>query len=289
MKGFKFVNTVLSFVLAIFLFMSASLGALYLSVFNEQKTLGMFVSEEYMSASYDDFMSSMEALATPSYISKECYESVFSRERYFKDLKKFFSETFRTGKRYDLSKDTSDIQEKLYENIEQFGKEKDIEITEAIENNIKDFSNQAVEKYRKYISLSFIQYYSKICSKFEKPLIVALGVCLLFSLVISIILIKSKYYDHCAKDYFSYSFVTAAILTAIYPIYSLSTGLYKKINITPKYVYDIIKALLLNVQNTFFVFSVILFVVGIVFSVTAFFGAYGGKRKDEKNELQTTA
>mgnify|MGYP000499636624 CR=1 FL=1 len=66
MKGFKFVNTVLSFVLAIFLFMSASLGALYLSVFNEQKTLGMFVSEEYMSASYDDFMSSMEALATPS-------------------------------------------------------------------------------------------------------------------------------------------------------------------------------------------------------------------------------
>ncbi len=83
--------------------------------------------------------------------------------------------------------------------------------------------------------------------------------------------------------------MTAAIFTAIYPIYSFSTGLYKKINITPKYVYDIIKALLLNVQNTFFVFSVILFVVGIVFSVTAFFGAYGGKRKDEKNELQTTA
>lgn len=195
---------------------------------------------------------------------------------------KFFSETFRTGKRYDLSKDTSDIQEKLYENIEQFGKEKDIEITEAIENNIKDFSNQAVEKYRKYISLSFIQYYSKICSKFEKPLIVALGVCLLFSLVISIILIKSKYYDRCAKDYFSYSFVTAAILTAIYPIYSLSTGLCKKINITPKYVYDIIKALLLNVQNTFLYFQLYCLLSGLFFPLQLFSALMAAKGRMKK-------
>ncbi len=272
MKGFRVVNTILSFVLSVFLFLTTTLGAVYISIFNEQKILEMFTSDEYISASYNDFMGSMEALATPSYISKECYEDVFSKERYSQTLKKFFSETFASGEKYDLSEDVSDMSEVLYQNIEKYGKENGAEITDAIEENIKEFSSQAVEKYKKYISLSFVEYYSKICLKFEKPVVIALGVCGALTLLIIFILLKSKYDNRTALDYLSYSFLTSAIFVGIFPTYSAVTGLYKNVNVSPRYVYDIVKSVLLSFQNTFFAFVCVLFIVGVVFAGVAFAG-----------------
>ena len=282
MKGFRIINTVLSFVLSVFLFLTATLGALYISAFNEQKILGMFTSDGYISASYNDFMNSMEALATPSYISKECYDDVFSKERYSQNLKKFFSETFASGEKYDLSEDVSDMYEMLYQNIEKYGKENGTEITDAIEDNIKEFSSQAVEKYKKYISLSFVEYYSKICLRFEKPVIIALCVCSAFTLLIVFILLKSKYIGRTALDYLSYSFLTSTIFVGVIPVYSLITGLYKNVNISPKYVYDVVKSVLLSVQNTFFVFAGILFVGGVALAVVSLLGI--AKNKEIKNE-----
>lgn len=270
MKGFKAVNILLSFVLSIFLFLASTLGALYFSFFNEDKVLNMFISEEYISSSYADFMNSMEALSTPSYIAEECYNRIFSKDRYEKDLKKFFSETFKTGEFYDLSSDTGDMIEVLEKNISLYGEENGIEITDAIRENISEFSLQSVEKYKKYISVNYVQYYSKICSRFEQWVLIGSVGAVCITLLSILILFKSRYEDHdTVYNYLSYSFSAGALLTCILPFYSLFTGLYKNINIRPEYIYNIIRALLLSIQNAFFAFSGVLLILGIVFAIIA--------------------
>lgn len=269
MKGFKIINTILSFVLSLILFLIASLGALYFSFFNEERILANFVSHEYISASYKDFMKAMEAAATPAYISKECYENVFTEDRFSEDIYSFFSHTLKTGELYDLSDSVSDMPDTLYKNIEDYGKSREIEITEAVSQNINEFSSEAVGMYKKYISLSFTEYYARICGRFEKPMLITLGVCVLLATVIALILAKSRYDYRTVFDYLSYSFITAAVFTAIPPFYSLATGLYKSLNISPSYVYKALTDILLGIQNAFFDFAALLLIVGIVAAVVS--------------------
>ncbi len=264
---FKIINTLLAFLLSITIFLLSACLSIYLSAFDRDKLLGEFVSSDYLSESYEDFMFRMEALATPSYIEKSCYEDVFTKEKFKSDSVAYFETTLNTGSVYDLDDDVAEVRDKLESNLINYGISNGTEMTDAVKLNIKEFCDLSIKTYKKYVGLDYLRYYTKICDKFGPVIIMAMGIALVVSAIIVLLLIKSYYPKGSFFDSLSYSFLAAALLTAIYPTYSAVTGFYEKINLNPIYLKNVLSNFLINIQNTFFFFCAVLSVLGVLCAV----------------------
>lgn len=263
-KQKRIISIILSFMLSMILFLSVSAFSIYLSFFNKDYVTKQFISENYINGLYSDFMDKMESLATPSYIEKQVYAEVFTKEKFSDVTLKYFTRTLNQNTQYNILENTKELQTELLNNLLSYCDTLGIEKSEAIKANIKEFVDLSFKYFSDYVSIPYIDYYAKICNSYKTPVFIAACVTLMFVALISYVLIKLNRHHSTKYEYLSYSFFAAALMNGVAPFYLFITKKYLNLGIHPEYMYDVVVNLIVHTQNALFISTLILFVLGLL-------------------------
>ncbi|NCC87081.1 MAG: hypothetical protein EOM05_04345 [Clostridia bacterium] len=258
------VNYFLSFLMSLILAFSATFITLDLTVLNRNFILKETITKEYTDGIYKDFMFKMEAISTPNYISKECYNNIFTKDKIKQDISTYFTKTLKTGKQYDLLSDTQKMQKQLRANIVAEFEKENIAVTDEISKYIDSFVNEAFTYYVNYISMEYISIYVELCEKIQPIINTTLIIAVVMLGVIIVMFYKLSYYKHHSLNYIIYALIASALMTSIAPFYLCITGVHKRLNIRPDYVLNVIVNMFNTIEYSLFAASLLQLAEGII-------------------------
>ena len=261
------VCTVLSFLLSVFLTMSCYILGLYFGLFNTSIIINSLDNGSY----YDDIISytvdTSESFSILLGLPDEVFDGVFNVNETRNEVHNFVNNTI-DGK--DYVPNVEKAKSRLVENVNKIVVDGGYEINEEQQKNVEDFANTVCKVYSDSMKIPFFKYFVSVRDVVNQVISIALPIFIVFSLVAIIVLIRTEKWLHRSLRYICYGTLAAMIMTAALPIYLLSQGIYKRITISPKYVYDFIVAHVDNSLSAFLWAAGILALISLILMVAVF-------------------
>ena len=140
--------------------------------------------------------------------------------------------------------DMAQLEECFASNIEKYIQENNIAVGDDTEEGMAQLLEEIKKEYRRCMKFPFISYFVKYKAVFNRIFIPALVLFVVLIALICVILIRMQRWPHRGMRYISYA-TLAAVLMVGSPIAALvATGVHKRINVSPKYLYDLVVGIL---------------------------------------------
>lgn len=262
------LSIIIAFLLSIFLTMASYLGGIYFGLFNKTLILDSLNKTSYYGAIVDYTVDKAEALAIPMGLKPEVFKDVFTLDETYAEGKTLI-EANLNGREY--TPNTSKMKERLISNINLYLKQQNLTTTTEQQANINTFANTVADEYSKNLTIPYIKYFTNLRNIFSKLVIVGIPVLLALSAFAVFLLIRLHSWLHRALRYIAYSTLATSLMTAIFPIFLLINGSYKRINITPEYFYNFIMNYITESILTFIYISLLLLAISIFLIAAIFF------------------
>ncbi len=259
-KRFYPVSVILSYILTVLLTVIGYLTCVSLGLFRSDLILECAEHTSYYQNVYDDLVEKCVSLGKPMMLPEETFQDIFTASDIREDVKKAYYA--RLGN-HSHTPDTSKIRAQLMNNIEQFAKEEEIEISEEQEKTIDSFVTVIEKEYTESIEIPFISYYIAFRSMYNRFFIILICVFAVLAIADILLLLKSHKYKHRSVRYITYANLASAILTGGTSLAVFIWGGYKRLNIRPEYFYNLVVDMV-NRSLYYFMYAGIFFIVASV-------------------------
>ena len=166
--------------------------------------------------------------------------------------------------------DTSAMEQKLSENIQAYVSENNLAVDGDMNEVIRNFTSTIMAYYKTAVQLPYFDQIASMFRLFDKLLMYILPCMIVFSIVLIILLFRlNTFKKNRIFRYLAYSALSSAISVLILPAFCYITKFYRKLAISPEYVYKYIISYIENGIFIFLIAGIILFVFGIVFIITS--------------------
>lgn len=265
-SGRKVVSTLLSFILSVVIFFIGALSALSVGVLNENKLLKSVLCEQMYSGVRDNIISQAQTLAIPSGISEDIFSDIFTQDVIKTDVDNYFNSVI--GEKtysYDSTKLTAELIKAVEEDLKNDG----IKDTSEYRDDIEFFAEEVVIVYERTIEINYLNYYTQI-RKLIVPYI-PYAYAVLFVLVIIIVLVLFKLYRfkliHKVERALAYALGGGAIMICAPALFMRFWGIYKRLQLSPEYIYNIFVDYVSSCLACFEIVSAIVLALCILFVV----------------------
>lgn len=261
----KRLRTVICCILSFLLSISLTLLTLLLVI--EWSGLSRSSFSKNMSANkyYDhvkeDIYDEAEAITIPTGLPDEVLTDIITTDKISQDVNGYINASFNE-KIY--RPDTKDITRKLRRNIETFLQKEGIDATKEQNRNINTYIASVEEIYIDTVKVPFLSLFEKARIIYNKIFLIGLAGGLLFSMICIYMIIKLHRWIHKAFRFIVYSTIATGLMTGILPTYIITSGFYKKINLSPEYFYNFIVDYITNILKAFIYFSTVWLVISLL-------------------------
>jgi hypothetical protein len=159
---------------------------------------------------------------------------------------------------------TTFIENKLERNIRNYLRQEGITPNKEQNNNIDLYVKSIASEYKDLVEIPFLKFLLSGKDLFDKIFWIGIAVCIIVITTIIILIKKMNEWTHRTLRYATYSTITAAFMTALVPGLSLYSAFYKRMQLTPQYVYHFAVVYITNIFQTFLQFSLCLAITSIV-------------------------
>lgn len=236
-RSFYPVSIIACFILAVFLTIGGYLVGAELGLFNSRVFFDSMEKTEYYKNTYEAVKKKSVELGRPLMLPEYVYDDVFDVKQVKNDIQENFKAQL-SGISYTI--DTSDINSRLNDNINEFARNENIELGEQQKTTIASFVSQIENEYKNYININYITYYTSLRVMYARWFLKIIAVLALLSILAVFIIIKDHKYVHRGIRYITYSTLSAAIMTGVVPMYLYAKGQYRRLGITPAYYYNML-------------------------------------------------
>lgn len=257
-----------SFLLAVSITVLALFTSVKLGFVNEKQVLKAFESSNFYSRVYTELMSDCENEAIISGLSKEIFDGVFSLEELTNYVNTYVLSYLHDE---DYTLDTSAMEQRLSENIHTYATENNLVVDGDIDAVISSFTSTVVAYYKTAGEFPYFDQITSIFHLFDKLIIYIMPCMSVFCIVLVILLWRlNTFKKNRTFRYLSYGFLSSAISILVIPIACFASGFYKRILITPEYVYRYLISYLTNGLQIFIYVGIGLFIFGAIFIFVSF-------------------
>jgi len=258
----QFFNILSSFLLSAALVISVIFSCIKLGFANSSQITKAFRDSNFYNAVYDTMMGSCENEAIVSGLSAEIFDGVFGLEELSSHCDSY---AISLIKNMDYSLDTSAMEKKLSENIKQYVEEKNLEVDGDIDEVISNFTAAVMTYYKSAIHFPYFDQIASVFRLFDRLLMYILPCMAVFAVVLIILLIRlNTFKKNRAYRYLAYSFLSSALSTLVIPAFCYITKFYRRLNISPEYLYKYIVAYMENGLRIFVTAGLLLLGAGII-------------------------
>ncbi len=277
------ICTIVSFILSVFLTMSCYISGLLLGMFNTEIIIDALDNGTY----YDDIIAytinESENISILMGLPNEVYEEVFTVTETRTEVHKFVNSTIEGN---DYTPATDKAKNRLVDNVNKYVVEGGYEINDEQQKNVDDFATKVCDVYGESMKIPFFKYFVSVRDVVSDVIVIALPILIVLSIAAVIVLIKAQKWAHKGLRYVSYATIASAIMTAGLPIYMLSQGIYKRISISPKYVYNFLVAYVDKSLSAFLWVSAALAIISMILMVVTF-ELRRSRAKRERKKIET--
>ena len=251
-----------SFLLAVSLTVFVLFSCAKLGFANATQITKAFQDSNYYNSVYNTMMGDCENEAIVSGLSKEVFNGVFSLNELTGYCNTYVS-SLLNDQTYPLN--TSAMEQKLSENIKNYATANNLTVDGDIDEVIKNFTSTIVAYYKSAIQFPYFDQIASMFRLFDKVLLYILPCMAVFSVILIILLIRlNTFKKNRIFRYLAYSLLSSSLSILVIPVFCYITGFYRKLSISPEYVYKYIVSYTENGLKVFVLAGVLLFAAGIL-------------------------
>lgn len=257
----------IAFLSSVFLFAFLILLTLRLTLFSENYIAKQATKADYYSQLTEEINRQVENSALGSNIPEGVLNRSIDKALVQKDVDAYFKAMYNTGTKYSISNEKS-VHDAVSKAITNYMEEKAIQTTPESVQAVSGLSDNAVNIYKGYIELPFLVSYGRKVINYKSTLVIFMGVCGVLWALLSFSLYSSlRGYVHRLFRYWSYIWIGSGLMMSVVPAFILIQGIFKRLGIQSKAMYDFIQTYLSSFLWLFIVVGIISIVAGIIFGV----------------------
>lgn len=258
----QFFSILSSFLLSTALTVLILFSCIKLGFTNTSQITKAFSDSNFYNSVYNTMMSDCENEAIISGLSAEIFDGVFGLDEMTSYCNSYVI-ALVNNQSYPL--DTSSLEKKLSENIKNYATENNLEVDGDIDEVIASFTSTVMAYYTSSIQLPYFDQIASMFRLFDRLLLYILPCMIIFSVILIILLIRlNTFKKNRAYRYLAYSFLSSALSILVIPLFCYITRFYKKLHISPEYLYKYIVAYMENGLKLFVIAGIILFAAGAI-------------------------
>lgn len=258
------VLTILSFLLSVFLTMLCLLIGLKAGLFNQATIFGAMKNTQYYTHVVEETVDEAENLIIPMGLDNSVLDDVFTKEQAEKDCKTVIRAKLASD---DTPLDLTDLNDKLTANVHQYIQTQRIELNEEQENNITVFTNAVLQFYSQNISIPFISYYVSIRSMLAKVILIGIAVLLVLTLITILLIVKAGRRRRTFLPYITYATLAGMLMTVLVPAGLLLQGAYRRLNISPEYVFRFAVRFITSSLVAFLYIGIVMLIISLILMI----------------------
>ena len=237
----KIISYILSFILSLCITALLFLLGIKAGVFNSSVITGQLNKTNYYAELSDTLYENIADALMPTGLPEEVLDGVIDGDRMYIDAKNSIEAAF-LGKEYTA--DTSYLEDAFRANIESYIVEDNVEATDETEEGVQTLVDEITEEYNSLIEFPFVEYFIKYQAAYNDIFAYGVIIMLVLILIICAALIAMQHWAHRGVRYISYGVLAAAVMTGAAPLYIKLSGAYKSLNISPRYLYNLLVAII---------------------------------------------
>ena len=274
----QFFSIFSSFLLSASLTILVLFSCAKLGFVNSSQVTKALLNSNFYNSVYNTVMGNCENEAIISGLSEEVFDGVFNSDELMNSCN-YYILSLLENREYTL--DTLNMETKLSENIKDYAAEKNLEVDGDIDEVISNFTSTVMTYYKSALQFPYFDQIASIFRLFDRLLLYILPAMAVFSMILIILLLRlNTFKKNRAYRYLAYSLLSSALSILIIPAFCYITGFYKRLNISPEYVYRYIVSYMENGLKFFVIVGILLFIAG---SISIFVSARIKKKLKEEH------
>lgn len=255
-KLFSFLFT---FFIAFFLFLIVLLSIAKYTVLSPGYFMKQMDEVNYYENTVTALNKMIQQKAAPAGLPSEMFNNYIKIEDIRSEMIKY-EEAIIAGNETVVS--TDQLNKRLTTDIIKYASEQKITLNETMQKGIDSFIQTIEETYQYLTQFPYLSIYASVCDLYTKVFwiampIVSVGLCLL---VFFIHRMHSKWRRR--RRYYAYGFIGAGLLTSVLPMVIYAGQFVEKINLNPKYMYELMVTIMKNYLWIHMIVGFILIVIG---------------------------
>lgn len=233
----RLVSLILSFLLALCITSFLVLVGCKVGVFNTSVLLSQLNKTNYYENISNAIRENVGDIVRPTGLPESVLEGVIDDDRVYLDAKATIEASLE-NKKYQV--DMTYLEQTFTKNIDAYIRRENKLSNASTQAGLKKLLNEIKEEYIRLLDFPFIKYFVKYQAMYEKIFLPAAAGLLVVIIILCFVLIKMQRWAHRGIRYISYATLASAIMTGILPLIIQLSGAYKRINISPKYLYNLL-------------------------------------------------
>lgn len=260
-----FVYVVMSFFLALILFLLSVCVSLRVTVFSPDYMLQAMSNREYYTQVTEEMRGQLESLAHASGLSSEFANDFTAGYDMREDIVSYV-DSFYSGKSTLIN--TTNFKQKFRASLDAYIEGNKKEGTEVKESSLEYLVNEAADIYTNSIEIPFFSVLANYIGKLSMPLNITIIALVLIGGIITAILFLTNEFRHRGYRYLSYAFIAAFLCDAVIAGTVTISGIFGKINLATRSLYNLFVEYFNGIFVYFWIFAAAFIVFGLVFFFT---------------------
>ena len=277
----RIVHHILAFVLTLLIFLMAASLSTITGFLNNNALKNAVGSQEFYTDIRQNIIDQCQTIAIPSMIDEDVFYSIFTKEQIANDIKAYMDAGV-SGKNFDF--DLYELEQSTIAQISTYLKDSGYSMSTQVKEDMKLFTEQIMEIYRKNISISYIDSYASLKGT-VKPIAIVLSVVSLV-LIVAILFFMIAIYRfkvvHKTIRMFSYALGGAGLMLVGLFTYFKLRHIGSGLQIIPEYLYQAMQRFIGSGLNTYIFAGVIL----LIFALTLAFVSETLRSRVKKNYFE---
>lgn len=250
--GQTVVSVIVAFVLSILLTMLCYICCIYFGMFNVSSVKNAINTSGYCQDIVEYSEKSSAEAAIPMGLPDTVFKGVFDVNETRTEAYNYITASIE-GHNYEP--DTTAAKYRLLNNIYDYVEGSGAVMTDETKANTDVFADEIMTAYSKNVKIPFFNYFVLVRDAISDLIYIAIPVLVILSIAAVVILVRMHKWLHRAMRYIAYSTISVALMTAVFPAYLLAGGIYKRISISPQYVYNFLVEYVDNSLSVFLFMS----------------------------------
>lgn len=253
--------SVMAFFLSFVLFLLSICIVLRFTLLSKNYMLGIMDNKAYYSMVRNELQSRLTDLVHASGFDEEFAVS-FANGYDVKNAVENYIDSFYS--KNTTLVDTTEFKQQLHVAVEEYAKQKNIQIDTETENNIIYFVNEAASIYVDQISVPFFSTIGKYIDTLYSAVNITTGVLIAMTFGISAVIFFTNRYKHRRFRYLCYGLTGAALAAFVIPLIVSVSDKITKVNINTRSLYNLFVGYFTNLFNYFYTCSAVFAVLALI-------------------------
>lgn len=252
--------SVMAFFLSFVLFLLSICIVLRFTLLSKNYMLGIMDNKGYYSMVRNELQSRLTDLVHASGFDEEFAVS-FANGYDVKNAVENYIDSFYS--KNTTLVDTTEFKQQLHVAVEEYAKQKNIQIDSETENNIIYFVNEAASIYVDQISVPFFSTIGKYIDTLYSAVNITTGVLIAMTFGISAVIFFTNRYKHRRFRYLCYGLTGAALAAFVIPLIVSVSDKITKVNINTRSLYNLFVGYFTNFFMYFYICAGILAILSL--------------------------